>query len=68
MLARLVTLKRHGTDLSMGSGSTGKAAALEGFDFVGIELDAEYLEIARRRIEHAQMCNRRAGRIGVKRA
>jgi len=39
----------------MGSGSTGKAAALEGFDFVGIELSAEYLEIARRRIEHAQM-------------
>lgn len=38
-----------------GSGSTGKAAALEGFDFIGIELDAEYLEIARRRIEHAQM-------------
>ncbi len=42
-------------DPFMGSGSTGKAAALEGFDFVGIELDAEYLEIARRRIEHAQM-------------
>ena len=35
--------------------SQGKAAALEGFDFVGIELSAEYLEIARRRIEHAQM-------------
>jgi len=42
-------------DPFMGSGSTGKAAALEGFAFVGIELDAEYLEIARRRIEHAQM-------------
>ena len=42
-------------DPFMGSGSTGKAAALEGFDFIGIELDAEYLEIARRRIEHAQM-------------
>ena len=42
-------------DPFMGSGSTGKAAALEGFDFVGIELDAEYLEIARRRIEHAAM-------------
>jgi len=42
-------------DPFMGSGSTGKAAALEGFDFVGIELSAEYLEIARRRIEHAQM-------------
>ena len=42
-------------DPFMGSGSTGKAAALEGFSFVGIEMDAEYLEIARRRIEHAQM-------------
>lgn len=42
-------------DPFMGSGSTGKAAALEGFDFIGIEMDADYLEIARRRIEHAQM-------------
>ena len=36
----------------MGSGSTGKAASLEGFKFIGIERDAEYLEIARARIEH----------------
>lgn len=36
-----------------GSGSTGVAAAQEGFDFVGIEMDSEYAEIARRRIEHA---------------
>lgn len=35
-----------------GSGSTGCAAVLEGFDFVGIEMDAEYCEIARRRIAH----------------
>jgi len=40
-------------DPFMGSGSTGKAAALEGFDFIGIEQDAQYIEIARRRIEHA---------------
>ncbi len=33
-----------------GSGSTGKAATLEGFRFVGIEREAEYVEIARRRI------------------
>lgn len=37
-----------------GSGSTGKAAILEGFQFVGIEREAEYIEIARARIEHAQ--------------
>ena len=34
-----------------GSGSTGKAALIEGFSFVGIELSAEYAEIARHRIE-----------------
>ena len=37
-----------------GSGSTGKAAALEGFDFVGIEREAEYVAIAEARIQHAQ--------------
>ena len=41
-------------DPFMGSGSTGKAAILEGFRFVGIEMNADYLEIARARIEHAQ--------------
>jgi site-specific DNA-methyltransferase (adenine-specific) len=34
----------------MGSGSTGKAAVLEGFEFIGIERDAEYLQIAKARI------------------
>ena len=38
-------------DPFMGSGSTGKAAALEGFWFIGIEREAEYLEIARGRIQ-----------------
>jgi site-specific DNA-methyltransferase (adenine-specific) len=33
-----------------GSGSTGKAAVSEGFDFIGIEREAEYVEIARARI------------------
>jgi DNA modification methylase len=33
-----------------GSGSTGKACALEGFRFIGIEREAEYCEIARARI------------------
>lgn len=36
-----------------GSGSTGKAAVLEGFDFVGCELTAEYLPIANARIAAA---------------
>lgn len=53
-LVRLIT-PPNGTVLDpfMGSGSTGKAALLEGFRFVGIEQDAEYVAIARARIEHA---------------
>jgi site-specific DNA-methyltransferase (adenine-specific) len=33
-----------------GSGTTGVAASLEGFEFLGIEREDEYLEIARRRL------------------
>ena len=53
-ICRLVT-PPGGTVLDpfMGSGSTGKAAMLEGFRFIGIEREGEYLEIARARIEHA---------------
>jgi DNA modification methylase len=40
-------------DPFMGSGSTGKAAVLEGFRFIGIELDPQYVEIAERRIATA---------------
>lgn len=38
-------------DPFMGSGSTGKAAALEGFEFIGIERESEYLAIADARIK-----------------
>jgi site-specific DNA-methyltransferase (adenine-specific) len=38
-------------DPFMGSGSTGVAAKSLGFDFIGIEMNEEYLEIAKRRIE-----------------
>jgi len=37
-------------DPFMGSGSTGKAAIREGFRFIGIERDPEYMTIARARI------------------
>ncbi len=52
-LVRLVT-QPGGTVLDpfLGSGTTGIAAALEGFDFVGIEREPEYLEIAQARIAH----------------
>jgi len=39
-------------DPFMGSGSTGKAAILEGFRFIGIDMTAEYVEIARARIQY----------------
>lgn len=50
-LVRLVT-PPGGTVLDpfMGSGSTGKACAREGFRFIGIDMTAEYVEIARGRI------------------
>lgn len=55
-LARLVT-PPGGTVLDpfMGSGSTGKAAALEGFGFIGIEREAEYVAIAQARINAARL-------------
>ena len=53
-LCRLIT-PQNGIVLDpfMGSGSTGKGAILEGFDFIGMELDPEYVEIAKARIEYA---------------
>jgi DNA modification methylase len=40
-------------DPFMGSGSTGKAAMLEGFEFIGIEREVQYHAIAERRIRSA---------------
>jgi site-specific DNA-methyltransferase (adenine-specific) len=53
-LVRLVT-PPNGIVLDpfMGSGSTGKACAYEGFDFIGIDQSAEYVEIAQARIDFA---------------
>lgn len=55
-LCRLIT-PPGGTVLDpfMGSGSTGKGAVREGFNFIGIEREAEYIEIARARIEAANV-------------
>jgi site-specific DNA-methyltransferase (adenine-specific) len=51
-LCRLIT-PPNGTVLDpfTGSGSTGKAAVLEGFSFIGIEQSEEYVAIAKARIE-----------------
>ena len=50
-LTRLVT-PPGGTvlDMFMGSGSTGKAALLEGFKFIGVEMDDESFATAQRRV------------------
>ncbi|MDB5814461.1 MAG: hypothetical protein JWN23_1578, partial [Rhodocyclales bacterium] len=40
-------------DPFMGSGTTGKAAILEGFRFIGCELDPDYMAIAEARLAHA---------------
>lgn len=52
-LCRLVT-PPGGTvlDCFMGSGSTGKAALYEGFEFIGIDEDADYCVIAKARMDH----------------
>jgi len=54
-LCRLVTPK-GGTVLDPfnGSGSTGKAAMLEGFNYIGIDLDPDYIKISQARIQNAK--------------
>ena len=54
-LCRLVT-PPGGTVLDpfMGSGSTGRGAVLEGFNFIGVEMDAGYFDIADARIAAAE--------------
>jgi len=52
-LTRLITPKGGVVlDPYMGSGSTGVACMQEGFNFIGVEMDKEYFEIAKARIEH----------------
>lgn len=52
-LIKLVTPKGGVVlDPFMGSGSTGKAAIRNGFDFIGIEREEEYLKIAEARIKN----------------
>lgn len=43
-------------DPFMGSGSTGCAAVLEGFDFIGVDMEQGYVDIAQNRIDHYRKC------------
>ena len=54
-LAKLTATPTGGVVLDpfMGSGTTGMAAVYEGRDFIGIELEPEYFEIATARVQHA---------------
>lgn len=51
-------------DPFMGSGSTGKAAAMEGLCFIGIERKEDYVKIARRRIAATRSTTFRSGDAG----
>lgn len=60
-VAMLENILRHSSnegdtvfDCFMGSGSTGVACVNTGRDFIGIELDADYFNIAKKRIEDAR--------------
>lgn len=54
-LCRLVTPAGGAVfDPFMGSGSTGRAALLEGFNFVGAEMDEAFFSIAKARISAVQ--------------
>ena len=48
-------------DPFMGSGSTGRAALLEGFRFIGIEREAQYMAIAQARIDSARRQGHQTG-------
>lgn len=54
-LVKLVTPKNGVClDIFMGSGSTGISCSNLGFDFIGVEREAEYFEIAKARVKHWQ--------------
>jgi len=58
-LVRLVTPKIEGKtamvlDCFVGSGTTGCAAAMEGFNFVGIDLNPHFVELSKLRFQHWQ--------------
>jgi site-specific DNA-methyltransferase (adenine-specific) len=56
-LVRLTKTPTGGVVLDpfMGSGTTGIACELEGREFIGIEREAEYVEIAEKRIAHYRL-------------
>jgi site-specific DNA-methyltransferase (adenine-specific) len=58
-LCRLITPKGGVIlDPFMGSGTTGCAAMLENFGFIGIEKESEYYEISEKRINYYESCEK----------
>ena len=60
ILSRIIRVSSRAGDVVldsfMGSGSTGVACVQEGRNFIGIEQERRYFEIAQRRIEEARAC------------
>lgn len=52
-------------DPFMGSGSTGVASLIEGRKFIGCEIDSEYFEIAKRRVEETDKTLRQSLFYGI---
>lgn len=52
-------------DPFMGSGSTGVASIIEGRKFIGCEIDSEYFEIAKRRVEETDKTLRQSLFYGI---
>ncbi len=50
-----------------GSGTTGKAAALDGFRFIGVEMDPHYAAIAEARIAAAVAAKAKADAVPLQR-
>jgi DNA modification methylase len=52
-------------DPYMGSGTTGVAAVIEGFNFIGVEIDPEHFAVARERIRAAQRAARKKAKASA---
>lgn len=52
-------------DCFMGAGSTGVACVIGGRDFIGIEIDEKYFNVAKERIDEAELEKARLDMFGI---